>query len=120
MKLSNQGLLPVEIWLQPQYGNGGLPPTGLSLSVQDQDSGAYLYQGPMERSMGPLEVLYPTQVRRVKVTITSDDAHGTAAIPIDYTWYWAARPALPWWWWIPTALVIVLFLVAGYRRRGAA
>ncbi len=114
--LSNGGLLPIEVFLQPSFGSAGLPP-GMSATVQRLDDGAFLYQGPMARSMGPLEVLGPGQATRIRLVITSTDPHGTAAIPIDYTWYWAARPALPWWWWIPTAVAIIAFLILGYRRK---
>jgi uncharacterized integral membrane protein len=113
--LSNRGLLPIEVTLQPDFGGGGAP-AGMAVTVQRLDDGAFLYQGPMARSMGPLEVLWPGQVTRIRMTVTSTDPHGTAAIPINYTYYWAARPALPWWWWIPTALLILAIVVLGYRR----
>ena len=114
--LTNQGLLPVEVTLQPRSGGGGLP-GGLSATVQRIDDGAFLYQGPLLASMGPLEVVQPGQASRLRLTITSTDTHGAAAVPINFTYYWSGRPSLPWWWWIPTVIGILLIVGLGYRRR---
>lgn len=113
--LTNQGLLPVEVTLRPRT-TGSLP-GGLSATVQRIDDGAFLYQGPLLAAMGPLEVIQPGQASRLRLTITSTDTHGTAAVPINFTYYWSGRPALPWWWWIPTLLGILLIVGLGYRRR---
>ena len=112
--LTNQGLLPVEVTLRPRAGD--TLPGGLSATVQRVDDGAFLYQGPLLAAMGPLEVIQPGQASRLRLTITSTDTHGTAAVPINFTYYWSGRPALPWWWWIPTLLGIVLIVGFGYRR----
>ena len=113
--LTNQGLLPVEVTLRPRAG--GALPGGLSATVQRIDDGAFLYQGPLLAAMGPLEVIQPGQASRLRLTITSTDTHGTAAVPINFTYYWSGRPALPWWWWIPTLVGILLIVGLGYRRR---
>ena len=113
--ITNQGLLPVEVTLRPR--TAGALPNGLSATVQRVDDGAYLYQGPLQAAMGPLEVIQPGQASRLRLTITSTDTHGTAAVPINFTYYWSGRPALPWWWWIPTVIGILLIVGLGYRRR---
>ena len=119
LRRSNQGLLPVEAWLQPRTGSSlqytDLPP-GLAATVQRVDDKTYLYQGPLTQSMGPLAVIQPGQSLALKLTVTSVDAHGTAQVPVNFTYYWAARPALPWWWWIPPALLILAILAYGIRR----
>ena len=114
--LTNQGLLPVEVTLRPRSGGGGLP-RGLSATVQRIDDGAFLYQGPLLASIGPLEVIQPGQASRLRLTITSSDTYGTASVPINFTYYWSGRPALPWWWWIPTVIGILLIVGLGYRSR---
>ncbi|HVD00309.1 MAG TPA: hypothetical protein VNG93_04075 [Candidatus Dormibacteraeota bacterium] len=122
LKLSNAGLLPVEVYLEPRTGNGLADtslPSGLSVIVRRVSDGAYLYQGPMTTSMGPLEVIQPGQSSEVELTVRSDETGGTAAVPINFTYFWAARVALPWWWWIPAALLIAAFLAYGYRRKRA-
>jgi hypothetical protein len=119
LTLSNGGILPIEVFLEPRTGNGLTDtslPSGISVSVQRASDGAYLYQGPLTSSMGPLEVIQPGQSSVVKLTVRSDDSSGTAAVPINFTYFWAARVALPWWWWIPTAFIIAIFLAAGYGR----
>ena len=119
LKLTNGGLLPVQVYLEPRTGSGLQDtnlPSGISVSIQRVSDGAFLYQGPMTTSMGPLEVINPGQSSELKVSVSSDDRHGTNAVPIAFTYFWAARPALPWWWWGPTALVILAFVAAGYRR----
>lgn len=119
LRLTDSGLLPVEIYLEPRTGAGLQDtslPSGISVSVQRVADGAYLYQGPMTASMGPLEVIQPGQTSQVRVTVGSTDSTATAAVPINFTYFWAARPWMPWWWWIPTALVIVAFVALGYRR----
>jgi hypothetical protein len=119
LTLSNGGVLPIEVFLQPRTGNGLADttlPSDISVSVQRVSDGAYLYQGPLTTSMGPLEVIQPGQSSVVKLTVRSDESSGTAAVPINFTYFWAARVALPWWWWIPTAFIIAVFLAAGYGR----
>jgi hypothetical protein len=113
--LTNQGLLPVEVTLRPRAS--GTLPSGLSATVQRIDDGAFLYQGPLLASMGPLEVIQPGQASRLRLSITSTDTHGTASVPINFTYYWSGRPALPWWWWIPTVIGILLIVGLGYRSR---
>jgi len=125
LTLTNSGLLPVVVYLEPRSGSGlqdTTLPSGISISVQRVDDGVYLYQGPMTTSMGPLEVILPGQSSRLKVWVSSDDSHVTASVPVNFTYFWAARPALPWWWWAPTGAVILAFLALGYRRsrRGEA
>jgi H+/Cl- antiporter ClcA len=112
--LTNNGLLPVQVWLQPR--NGGNLPAGLAASLRDVDTGAYLYQGPLRQSMGPFEVIQPGQSSRLRLTIQSTDSHGTAEIQINYTYYWQARPLLPWWWWIPVLLLLLAIVGYVYRR----
>ena len=122
LRLSNAGVLPVQVFLEPRTGSGLADtslPSGISVTVQRISDGAYLYQGPLTTSMGPLEVIQPGQSSEVKLTVRSDRSGGTAGVPIDFTYFWAARVALPWWWWIPTALVIAAFLAFGYRRSRA-
>jgi hypothetical protein len=119
LRLTDSGLLPVEVFLEPRSGSGlqdTALPGDLSVSVQRASDGAYLYQGPMKTSMGPLEVIQPGQSSLVKVTVGSEDSTASAAVPINFTYFWAARPWLPWWWWIPTTLVIAAFVALGYRR----
>jgi hypothetical protein len=112
--LSNSGLLPVQVWLQPR--NGGELPAGLNATIQDADTGASLYQGPLLKSMGPFEVIQPGQSSRLRLTIQSTDAHGTAEVQINFTYYWQARPVLPWWWWIPVLLLALVIVGYVYRR----
>ena len=112
--LSNQGILPVQVWLEPR--NGGQLPAGLAATIQDADTGRILYHGPLVRSMGPFEVIQPGQSSRLRLRVQSTDTHGTAEIQINFTYYWQARPALPWWWWIPVLLLIVAIVVYVYRR----
>ncbi len=112
--LSNSGLLPVEVWLQPR--NGGDIPSGLDATIQDAGSGATLYQGPLLRSMGPFAVIQPGQSSRLRLTIQSTDTHATAVVPINFTYYWQARPVLPWWWWIPVLLLLIAIVGYVYRR----
>jgi len=114
LTLTNQGILPVQVWLEPR--NGGELPSGLDATIRDADSGAVLYEGPLVRSMGPFEVIQPGQSSRLRLTVQSTDTHGTAEIQIDFTYYWQARPALPWWWWIPVLLLILAIIGYVYRR----
>jgi hypothetical protein len=112
--LTNQGVLPVQVWLEPR--SGGDLPAGLAATIQDADSGAFLYRGPLLRSMGPFEVIQPGQSSRLRLTVQSTDTHATAEVQINFTYYWQARPALPWWWWIPALLLIVAIIAYVYRR----
>ena len=112
--LSNQGILPVQVWLEPR--NGGRLPSGLAATIIDTDSGAILYQGPLVKSMGPFEVIQPGRSSRLRLTVQSTDTHGTAEIQINFNYYWQARPALPWWWWIPVLLLILAIIGYAYRR----
>ncbi|HEY8738675.1 MAG TPA: hypothetical protein VIO62_16720 [Candidatus Dormibacteraeota bacterium] len=117
--LTNQGVLPVQVWLEPR--SGGDLPAGLSATIQDAASNALLYQGPLLRSMGPFEVIQPGQSSRLRLTIRSTDTHATAEVQINFTYYWQARPALPWWWWIPALLLLLAIIGYVYRRsRGSA
>jgi hypothetical protein len=112
--LTNQGVLPVQVWLEPR--SGGDLPAGLAATIQDADSGAFLYRGPLLRSMGPFEVIQPGQSSRLRLTVQSTDTHATAEVQINFTYYWQARPALPWWWWIPALLLIIAIIAYVYRR----
>jgi hypothetical protein len=112
--LTNQGVLPVQVWLEPR--NGGVLPGGLTARIQDLTSGAVLYEGPLLRSMGPFAVIQPGQSSRLRLTVQSTDIHGTAVVQINFTYYWQARPALPWWWWIPALLLGLGIIAYVYRR----
>jgi len=112
--LSNSGLLPVQVWLQPR--NGGDLPAGLAATIQDADTGAYLYQGPLLKSMGPFEVIQPGQSNRLRLTILSTDTHGTAVIPINFTYYWQGKPVLARGGWVPVLLLVLAILGYVYRR----
>jgi hypothetical protein len=112
--LTNQGVLPVQVWLEPR--SGGDLPAGLAATITDADSGALFYQGPLLRSMGPFEVIQPGQSSRLRLSIQSTDPHATAEVQINFTYYWQARPALPWWWWIPALLLILAIIGYVYGR----
>jgi hypothetical protein len=112
--LTNQGVLPVQVWLEPR--NGGVLPGGLTARIQDLDSGAVLYSGPLLKSMGPFAVIQPGQSSKLMLTVGSTDTHGTAVVQINFTYYWQARPALPWWWWIPALLLGLGIIAYVYRR----
>jgi len=119
LKLTNRGLLPVNVYLEPRTGSGLQDtdlPSGINVSIKRLDDGSYLYQGPLKANMGPLEVINPGQTTSVEVSIRSTDVHSSATTPVAFTYFWAGRPALPWWWWIPITLVILAFVGAGYRR----
>ena len=112
--LTNNGVLPVQVWLEPR--NGGELPAGLAATIQDAANGAVLYQGPLVKSMGPFEVIQPGQSSPLRLTVQSTDAHATAEVQINFTYYWQARPALPWWWWIPALLLVLAIVAYVYRR----
>jgi hypothetical protein len=112
--LTNQGVLPVQVWLEPR--NGGVLPSGLTAKIQDADTSAVLYEGPLLKSMGPFEVIQPGQSSRLRLTVQSTDTHSTAVVQINFTNYWQARPVLPWWWWIPVLLLGLGIIAYVYRR----
>lgn len=119
--LTDSGLLPIVITLEPRNGDGTRPdslPTGVEVTVRRLDDGSQLYRGPLAARMGPLEVLSPGQSSHLEVTVTATDKSGRAAIPLPYSYYWNASPALPWWWWIP--VVLAAALLTGYVYRGRA
>lgn len=120
--LTDSGLLPVELSLEPRNSDGTQPaslPTGIEVTVRRLDDGSLLYRGPLASRMGPLEVLSPGQSSHLEVTMTATDKTGRAAIPLPYSYYWNAGPDLPWWWWIPVVLAAAVLTGYVYRGRSA-
>ena len=119
LTLANSGWLPIEVTLQPRLPDGGTPasiPATLTMRIQRVTDGQTVYNGPMRTSMGPLLVLQPGEAARLQLDVRSTDSSTTGAVPLAYTYYWNARPALPWWWWIPVVLLVGLIAAGGYWR----
>jgi hypothetical protein len=119
LTLTDTGWLPIEVTLQPKLPDGSTPasiPATLTISIQVVSNGATLYNGPLRTSMGPLLVLRPGEAAKLHLDVRSTDT--SANVPLSYTYYWNARPALPWWWWIPVVLVVALIAAGGYWRPG--
>jgi hypothetical protein len=119
LTLTDTGWLPIEVTLQPKLPDGSTPasiPATLTISIQAVRSGATLYNGPLLTSMGPLLVLQPGEAAKLHLDVRSTDSSTTGSVPLSYTYYWNARPALPWWWWIPVVLVVALVAAGGYWR----
>ena len=115
------GWLPIAVTLQPKQADGSTPasiPTTLLISIQRVDSGATLYSGPLRTSMGPLLALRPGEAAKLHIEVRSTDSSATGSVPLGYTYYWNARPALPWWWWIPVIVLVALVAAGGYWRPG--
>jgi hypothetical protein len=121
LTLTDSGWLPIEVTLQPKLAGGATPtslPSTLTMTIQSLSSGATLYSGPLRTSMGPLLVLQPGEAARLHLEVRSTDSGSAGAVPLGYTYYWNARPALPWWWWIPVILLVALIAAGGYWRPG--
>jgi hypothetical protein len=115
--LADAGLLPLAYSLQPRAAAGSSLPSHLTLTVQRLDDGAYLYRGPVAATPD-LDTLNPGQTSHLRLSITSDDPTQAAAIPIPLTYYWMARPVLPWWWSLAALALLVVLLGFGFYRRG--
>jgi hypothetical protein len=113
--LTNGGLLPLAYSLQPKAAADGNLPTQLLLVVRRLDDGAYLYRGPLEATPD-LGVINPGQATHLKVTISAEDSTSAAAIPVPLSYYWPARPVLPWWWVLVAAGLLVALLGFGFHR----
>jgi hypothetical protein len=126
LTLTDSGWLPIEVTLQPKQPDGSTPasiPATLMISITEAGSGSTLYAGPMRTSMGPLLVLKPGEAAKLHLDVRSTDSTTTGTVPLAYTYYWNARPAVPWWWWIPLLILVVLIAAGGYwhpRRRRAS
>jgi hypothetical protein len=125
LTLTNTGWLPIEVTLQPRLADGSTPsslPANLTMSI-GVSSGPTLYNGPLRTSMGPLIVLQPGEAAKLHLEVQSTDARA-GSVPFSYTFYWNARPAVPWWWWIPVIVLVALIAAGGYwrprRKRAAA
>lgn len=127
LTLTNAGWLPIDVTLQPKLPNGGRPASispDLRMSIRNVNGGATLYSGPMRTSMGPLLNLQPGQAAKLHIEVRyvgSAPACGQSScggVPLGYTYYWNARPAIPWWWWIPVILLVALIAAGGYWRPG--
>ena len=121
LTLTNAGWLPIDVTLQPRRPDGSTPaslPANLKVTIQRVGGGRTLYSGPLQQSMGPLLVLQPGEAAKLHIDVSSTDTAATSPIPLGYTYYWNARPAIPWWWWIPVILLVALIAAGGYWRPG--
>ena len=118
--LTDTGLLPLTVSLEPRFADGAQPaslPKDVEVTIQRVNDDAYLYKGPLTNQMGPFASLGPGQSTKFRLTVTSSDPHAQAAVPLGYSWYWSAQPALPWWWWIPFAVAALGFAAWVWRGR---
>ncbi|MDQ6918013.1 MAG: hypothetical protein M3Z98_01515 [Candidatus Dormibacteraeota bacterium] len=117
LTLADSGWLPIEVTLQPKLSNGTPTsfPTTLTVSILRLSDGATLYSGPLRSSIGPLLALQPGEAQKLHLEVRNS---GSAGVPLGYTYYWNARPAVPWWWWIPLILLVALVAAGGYWRPG--
>ena len=119
LTLTNTGWLPIEVTLQPKLGDGSTPasiPASLTMSIQTVSGGGQtIYSGPLRTSIGPLLILQPGEAEKLHLEVRSTDPN---PVPLGYTYYWNARPAVPWWWWIPVVLLVALIAAGGYWRPG--
>jgi len=121
LTLTDSGWLPIEVTLQPKLRDGSTPaslPATLTIAIHQVGGGATLYDGPLRTSMGPLLVLQPGEAAKLHLEVRSADSTTTGSVPLSYTFYWNARPAVPWWWWIPVILLVGLIAAGGYWRPG--
>ena len=121
LTLTDTGWLPIEVTLQPRLPDGSTPasiPTRLTMTVRSVGSGITLYDGPMRTSMGPLLVLQPGEAAKLHLDVRSTDTGTSGSMPLPYTYYWNARPAVPWWWWIPLIILVAVIAAGGYWRPG--
>ena len=121
LSLTDTGWLPIEVTLQPKLSNNATPasfPAGLTMTIVKVSDGTVLYRGPLRPSMGPMLVLQPGEAQKLHLDVRSTDSSTTGAVPLGYTYYWNARPSLPWWWWIPVVLMVALIAAGGYWRPG--
>jgi len=122
LTLTDSGWLPIEVTLQPKLRDGGTPasfPATLTIAIHQVGGGATLYDGPLRTSMGPLLILQPGEAAKLQLEVRSADSTTTGSVPLSYTFYWNARPAVPWWWWIPVILLVGLIAAGGYWRPGS-
>jgi hypothetical protein len=118
--LTDTGLLPLTVSLEPRFADGAQPaslPKNVDVSIQRVNDGAYLYKGPLTYRMGPFASLGPGQATKFRLTVASSDSHAQSAVPLGYSWYWSAQPALPRWWWIPVAVAALGFAAWVWRGR---
>jgi hypothetical protein len=125
LSLTNTGLLPIEVTLQPKLADGSTPasfPANLTISIQAVSRGATVYNGPLLASMGPLLELLPGESARLHIEVRSSGSSTAGTVPLPYAYDWNARPALPWWWWIVVIGVVAMVAAGGYwrPRRGRA
>jgi hypothetical protein len=126
LTLTDTGWLPIEVTLQPKMHDGSTPvsiPATLTMNIRRVSDGGTLYSGPMQTSMGPMLTLKPGEAAKLHIDVRSSSTNAAGSVPLGYTYYWNARPAVPWWWWIPTVLLVGLIAAGGYwrpsRRRAA-
>jgi hypothetical protein len=118
LTLTDSGWLPIDVTLQPKLAGGVTPasiPAGLTISIQRVAGGEVIYSGPLRTSIGPLLTLQPGEAARLHLEVRSTDSN---PVPLPYTYYWNARPAVPWWWWIPVVLLVAMIAAGGYWRPG--
>lgn len=130
LTLTNTGLLPIEISLEPRLNDGRIPasyPDRVTLSIIQTANNGLLYDGPLRASTGPLLVLRRGQLAHLEVKVARAEAVSDLStdtpIVLPYSYYWTARAALPWWWWLPATLLMAVVLLLGYCqpwRRGIA
>lgn len=119
LTLTNSGLLPIEVSLEPRLRDGRTPssfPAGIALTVTDPADRRILYDGALKATTGPLLVLPRGQSAHLRVAVTSTDLPAAVPVALPYSYYWSARAALPWWWWLPATFLIALILMVGYWR----
>ena len=125
LTLTNTGWLPIEVTLQPRLGDGSTPasiPGTLTMTIRTVSGGGRtIYSGPLRTSIGPLLILQTGEAEKLHLEVRSTDTSST--VPLAYTYYWDARPAVPWWLWILVVLLVALIAAGGYwrpRRGGSA
>jgi hypothetical protein len=120
LTLTNPGVLPIEVSLEPRLTGGRQPstyPSQVTLAIRAAANGRLLYEGPLRTTTGDLLHLRRGESVRLQVTLTAVGSKADATtFSLPYSYYWTARGALPWWWWLPATAAIVVLLMLGYWR----